>query len=55
MGFLEEHFSNENHPSILPIDPIDRAYVRQLSEMINSGIQPIQNLAVLKNCVFRRR
>ena len=46
--FLEEHFSNENHPSILPIDPIDRAYVRQLSEMINSGIQPIQNLAVLK-------
>ena len=48
LEFLEEHFSTENHPSILPVDPIDRAYVRQLSEMINSGIQPIQNLAILK-------
>ena len=25
---------------LLPIDPIDRAYVRQLSEMINSEFNP---------------
>ena len=48
MEFLEEHFPTENHLPILPNSPIDKAYVRQLSEMINSGIQPIQNLAVLK-------
>jgi maleylpyruvate isomerase len=47
MEFLEECFSAQ-HPSILPNDAFERAYVRQLSEMINSGIQPIQNLSVLK-------
>ncbi|XP_070577370.1 maleylacetoacetate isomerase-like [Ptychodera flava] len=33
---------------ILPKDPAKRAVVRQVSEVIASGIQPIQNLSVLK-------
>jgi len=33
---------------LLPQDPAKRAQARQIAEMINSGIQPIQNLAVLK-------
>eukprot|EP01043_Picozoa_sp_COSAG02_P005064 COSAG02_NODE_135_length_34565_cov_80.368856_18_plen_300_part_00 len=32
------------------IQPLERARVRQFSEMINSGIQPLQNLAVLMQC-----
>ena len=48
MEFLEEHFSDASSPPILPKSSIDRASVRQMAEMINSGIQPIQNLAVLK-------
>lgn len=47
MEFLEENFSDMSTPTILPQSPIQRAYVRQLAEMINSGIQPIQNLSVL--------
>ena len=34
--------------SLLPDDPIHSAKVLQYSEMINSGIQPLQNLAVLQ-------
>lgn len=34
--------------TLFPTDPFDRAQVMQLCEAINSGIQPIQNLAVLK-------
>jgi hypothetical protein len=33
------------------IQPLERARVRQFAEMINSGIQPLQNLAVLMQCV----
>jgi len=31
-------------PSLLPRDPLLRARVRQLSEIVNAGIQPLQNL-----------
>ena len=34
---------------ILPSDPVVAAKVREVSEMINSGIQPLQNLAVLQD------
>jgi len=34
-------------PALLPRDPILRARVRQLSEIVNSGIQPMQNIPVL--------
>lgn len=35
-------------PLLLPKDPKQRCTVRQVSEMINSGIQPLQNLKILK-------
>jgi maleylpyruvate isomerase len=35
-------------PSLLPEAPHMRARSRQLAEMINAGIQPLQNLAVLQ-------
>lgn len=45
LEFLEETFPE---PTMLPRDPFERAKVRQLVEIINSGIQPLQNLSVLK-------
>ena len=35
-------------PPLLPRDPIARARARQLAEVVNSGIQPLQNLAVMQ-------
>jgi maleylpyruvate isomerase len=43
--YLEETFSK---PCLLAGSARDRAHVRRLVEMINSGIQPLQNLGVLK-------
>ena len=45
LEYLEENFAS---PSLLPKDAIERARVRQMSEIINSGIQPIQNLRVMQ-------
>ncbi|XP_023319605.1 maleylacetoacetate isomerase [Eurytemora carolleeae] len=46
--FIMEYI-NEIAPeaNLLPADPESRAKVRMICEMINSGIQPIQNLSVL--------
>jgi maleylpyruvate isomerase len=41
--YLEERFPE---PRLLPIDPLLRARARQLAEMTNSGIQPLQNTSV---------
>ena len=35
-------------PKLLPENPIDKAKVRAVCEIINSGIQPLQNLHVLR-------
>ncbi|MBE8162613.1 MAG: maleylacetoacetate isomerase [Bdellovibrionaceae bacterium] len=35
-------------PQLLPTPPLDKAYVLQICEIINSGIQPLQNLSVLQ-------
>ncbi|PVD25654.1 hypothetical protein C0Q70_13313 [Pomacea canaliculata] len=43
--YLEE---TRPDPPLLPKDPKERAKVRMLAEVINSGIQPLQNLKVLK-------
>ncbi|KAK6182941.1 hypothetical protein SNE40_010511 [Patella caerulea] len=43
--YIEEVYPG---PSLLPKDPIQRAKVRGLAEVINSGIQPLQNLTVLQ-------
>ncbi|XP_077995663.1 maleylacetoacetate isomerase-like isoform X2 [Glandiceps talaboti] len=45
LEYLEE---TRPDPPLLPKDPAERAVTRQISETIASGIQPIQNLAVLK-------
>ncbi len=44
-------YLEERHPApgLLPADPIARARARQLAEIVNSGIQPLQNLAVLQH------
>jgi maleylacetoacetate isomerase len=44
--FLEESFPN---PPLFPPDPLSKARCRQMAEVINSGIQPLQNLAVLQH------
>ena len=48
MAILE--YLEEAHPSpaLLPEDHLARARVRQMAEVINSGIQPIQNLRVMQ-------
>jgi maleylpyruvate isomerase len=43
--YLEERFPT---PPLLPADPWARARARQLAEIVNSGIQPHQNLATTK-------
>ncbi len=43
--FLESTIAS---PPLLPSDPFLRARARQLAEMINAGIQPMQNAVVLK-------
>ena len=45
LEYLEEVYPT---PALLPSDPIARARVRQMAEVINSGIQPIQNLRVMQ-------
>lgn len=35
-------------PPLLPKDPLQRAKVMQIAEVVNSNIQPMQNLAVLR-------
>ena len=43
--YLEEL---QPEPALLPKDPFQRATALSFCEMINSGIQPLQNLSVLK-------
>jgi maleylpyruvate isomerase len=44
-------YLDEAHPAppLLPRDPWTRARVRELAELINSGIQPLQNTGVLQH------
>jgi maleylpyruvate isomerase len=44
LEYLEEKFPT---PPLLPRDPVDRAHVRALAELVNSGMQPFQNLSTL--------
>lgn len=41
-------YLEEFEPKLLPEDPISKANVRAVCELINSGIQPLQNLHVLQ-------
>ncbi len=44
-------YLEDTHPTppLLPRDPYSRARARMLAELVNSGIQPLQNLSVLKH------
>ncbi len=48
MAILDYLDGLREEPPLFPKDPWTGARVRQLCEMINAGIQPIQNLSVLK-------
>lgn len=45
LEYLEEAHPT---PALLPADPFLRAKARQLAELVNSGIQPLQNLGTLQ-------
>ena len=40
--------SIQDDPMLFPTDPVELAKVMEICELINSGIQPLQNLRVLK-------
>lgn len=44
-------FIDEMHPEppLLPSDPFAKAQARGLAEVVNSGVQPLQNLSVLQH------
>jgi maleylacetoacetate isomerase len=48
MAILEFLEDLQPDPALLPSTPLGRARVRQMAEVINSGIQPIQNLRVMQ-------
>ncbi len=47
MAILEWLEETRPTPALFPRDPWGRARVRQLCELVNAGIQPLQNLTVL--------
>jgi maleylpyruvate isomerase len=47
MAILEYLEETVPRPSLLPSDPYLRARARQLAEIVNSGIQPFQNLPLI--------
>ena len=46
--YLDEQFSGHR---LYPKNPLEKAKVRQLCEIVNSDIQPLQNVSVLKKLV----
>ena len=53
MAILEYLEETVPDPPLLPRDPYLRARARMLAEMVNSGIQPYQNLTVLRHVKAR--
>src|SRR5688500_967126 len=49
LAILEWLEDTHPEPPLLPADPFLRAQARQIAEGVNSGIQPLQNLAVLQH------
>jgi len=48
MAIMEYIHDIKPDANLLPRDPLTKAKVRMICEIINSGIQPIQNLCVMK-------
>jgi maleylpyruvate isomerase len=49
IAILELLEERHPEPALLPPDPLGRARVRQLAEVVNAGIQPYQNLALTQD------
>lgn len=49
MAIFEYLEARHPDPALVPGDLVQRAYARQMAEVVNSGIQPLQNLAVLQH------
>ena len=49
MDYVEQTWEE---PKLFPCDPWERAQVIEICELINSGIQPLQNLGVSKRLKF---
>lgn len=49
LDYLDQMFPAKR---LFPMDPRDRAVVMQMCEIVNSGIQPLQNLKVTQSLVF---
>lgn len=45
LEYLDERYPE---PRLLPVDRKERAFVRRAVEIVNSGIQPLQNLSLLQ-------
>lgn len=48
MAIIEYLEETHPEPALLPREPLARARARHLAEMVNAGIQPLQNLRVLQ-------
>ncbi len=48
MAILELLEERHPAPALLPAEPLERARVRTIAELVNSGIQPLQNAIVLR-------
>lgn len=48
LAIIEWLDENYPHAPLLPTDPFERARVRQLAEIVNAGIHPVQNPKVAK-------
>lgn len=46
LEYLEERYPD---PPLLPAEPLARARARQLAEVVNAGIQPLQNTSVQRH------
>ena len=46
MAIIEYLEETHPEPPLLPKEPVTRAFARECAELVNAGIQPLQNIAV---------
>ncbi|XP_011866471.1 PREDICTED: probable maleylacetoacetate isomerase 2 [Vollenhovia emeryi] len=55
MNILQYLDETRPSPPLMPADPIKRARMREICDVIVSGIQPLQNVSLLKHMEERRK